>query len=85
MLRALACVSALLAVACGPDIPPENWTCDFDASESRPLGEPDATPDDAGILPTEVCQETCGPPANSCTATMLEGGVPGAVCPVCTF
>lgn len=88
MLRALAFVVTAATVAlagCAPAIPQEDWTCDFDASESRPLGDPDATPDEAGVLPPAACQVTCGPPATSCTATTLEGGVPGAVCPVCTF
>lgn len=85
MLRALAYVSAAGLLACAPTVPPENWTCDFDASESRPLADPDAMPDDAGVLPPAACQATCGPPASSCTPTTLEGGIPGAVCPVCTF
>ena len=85
MLRALAIVTAVVAGACAPRLPTEDWTCDFDASESRPLSDPDATPDDAGALPAAACQATCGPPATSCTATTLDGGIPGAVCPVCTF
>jgi hypothetical protein len=85
LLRALASVTTATCVACAPAIPPEDWTCDFDASESRPLGDPDATPDEAGVLPPAACEVTCGPPATSCTATTLEGGVPGAICPVCTF
>jgi len=81
-LSALACLaSAAAGFGCAPQI---QWTCDFDASESRPLADPAATPDDAGRLPPTECQSTCGPPATSCTYTMLEGG-PGAVCPVCTF
>ena len=76
----LACVTA-----CAPGIPVEDWTCDFDASESRPRADPDASPDDAGKLAPSECQATCGPPASSCTATVLDGGEPGAVCPVCTF
>ncbi len=70
---------------CVPSVPPESWTCDFDASESRPLADPDAAPDEAGALPAAECQATCGPPASSCTFTLLDGGAPGAVCPVCTF
>jgi hypothetical protein len=83
----MARVLVLLALsACAPVAPTENWTCDFDASESRPLSDRDATPDDeAGDLPASVCQTTCGPPASHCTAVELDGGVPGAVCPVCTF
>ena len=88
MPRVLAslCANALLAsIGCAPTATAENWTCDFDASESRPLSDSDATPGEAGLLPPTVCQTTCGPPASSCTATTLDGGVPGAVCPVCTF
>jgi hypothetical protein len=77
----------LFAAACAHAPPLENWTCDFDASESRPLADLadiDAAPDEAGALPAAECQATCGPPAKSCTFTWLEAG-PGAVCPVCTF
>jgi hypothetical protein len=84
MLR-LACMVAVASVGCVPAAPQENWTCDFDASESRPLSDIDATPDESGALPAIECQNTCGPPASSCTFTLLDGGVPGAVCPVCTF
>jgi len=80
---------ALLGLAalcgCAQTLPQENWTCDFDASESRPLSDPDAAPGEAGLLPPSVCQTTCGPPASSCTWTLLDAGQPGAVCPVCTF
>ncbi|HEY3816058.1 MAG TPA: hypothetical protein VGL81_02750 [Polyangiaceae bacterium] len=78
-----AVVGAL--TACAPGLPPENWTCDFDASEPRPLADPDATAGDGGALPASECQATCGPPASSCTITVLDGGEPGAICPVCTF
>ena len=81
----LLVLGSLLAFACQPAVPALDWTCDFDASESRPLAEPDASADDAGRLPESVCQDTCGPPASTCTATVLDGGVPGAICPVCTF
>jgi hypothetical protein len=78
--------AALLGVGCAPSVPRENWTCDFDASESRPLADVDAmAADESGSLPAAECQATCGPPASSCTFTLLDGGVPGAVCPVCTF
>lgn len=73
------------ASACVPSVPRENWTCDFDASESRPLADVDASPDESGALPQAECQATCGPPATACTFTLLDGGEPGAVCPVCTF
>ncbi|MGH7298714.1 MAG: hypothetical protein ACRELB_27485 [Polyangiaceae bacterium] len=89
MLRQLAYLGtvavALPGAACAPKVPPESWTCDFDASENRPLADPDASSDDAGVLPAAVCKATCGPPVDSCTATTLDGGVPGAICPVCTF
>jgi hypothetical protein len=78
------CVAASTA-ACGPTVPATDWTCQFDASESRPLSEPDAAPGPDGALPSAVCQTTCGPPALFCTFTVLDGGEPGAVCPVCTF
>jgi hypothetical protein len=78
-------LALLMLLGCAPVLPQENWTCDFDASESRPLSERDAVADEGGSLPSSVCETTCGPPATSCTATTLEGGVPGAVCPVCTF
>ncbi|MGO9835969.1 MAG: hypothetical protein ACLP1X_17335 [Polyangiaceae bacterium] len=71
--------------ACSPTIAATNWTCDFDASESRPLSDPDAAAGPDGALPAAVCQNTCGTPATSCTLTILDGGEPGAVCPVCTF
>jgi hypothetical protein len=74
-------VAATTGIGCAPQI---HWTCDFDASESRPLADPTSSPDDAGHLPSGECQSTCGPPATSCTYTMLDGG-PGAICPVCTF
>ena len=70
---------------CGPQIPPLQWTCDFDASESRPLSDPDAAQGPDGALGTVVCENTCGTPVHACTFTTLDGGVPGAVCPVCTF
>jgi hypothetical protein len=73
------------AAACGQSIAATDWTCDFDAYESRPLAVSDATAGPDGTLPADVCEETCGTPASSCTPTTLEGGVPGAVCPVCTF
>ena len=72
------------AFACVPSTPRLDWTCDFDASESRPLADLDAGPDETGALPAAECQATCGPPATSCTYTTIDGG-PGAVCPVCTF
>jgi hypothetical protein len=61
------------------------WTCDFDAMVARPLADQDATPNEAGALPANVCGDTCGPPAQFCTFTLLDGGTPGAVCPLCTF
>lgn len=71
--------------ACAPGGPVEGWTCDFDASEPRPLADRDAAAGEGGALPASECQATCGPPANSCTLTLLDGGQPGAICPVCTF
>jgi hypothetical protein len=80
---------AALLVAILPGCSPANlaatWSCDYDASESRPLSDRDATPDPDGELPASVCENTCGPPASRCTAILLDGGLPGAVCPVCTF
>ncbi len=78
-------VVVLTLTACAPGVPTESWTCDFDASEPRPLADPDATPEEGGALSASECQATCGPPANSCTITVLDGGEPGAICPVCTF
>jgi hypothetical protein len=83
--RVVVVATALAIVACTPGVPVEDWTCDFDASESRPLADPDATAGEGGALPASECQATCGPPAKSCTYTVLDGGEPGAVCPVCTF
>jgi hypothetical protein len=79
-------LAAGAAGACARTIPTLDWTCDFDASESRPLAgmDPDGGPDEAGHLPAAACQATCGPPATSCTYTTIDGG-PGAVCPVCSF
>jgi len=70
---------------CSPAIAPTDWTCDFDASELRPLSETDAAAGPDGALPGAVCQDTCGAPAKVCTLAILDGGRPGAVCPVCTF
>ncbi|HEX3343324.1 MAG TPA: hypothetical protein VHS09_02075 [Polyangiaceae bacterium] len=72
-------------LACAPAASAEDWTCDFDASEPRPLADPDATAGEGGSLPPAECQATCGPPATACTITVLDGGEPGAICPVCTF
>jgi hypothetical protein len=80
-----AVVVAVASSACSPTLSSEDWTCDFDAHESRPLSQPDATTGRDGSLPASVCQDTCGPPASECTLTFLDGGEPGAVCPVCTF
>jgi|HubBroStandDraft_5_1064220.scaffolds.fasta_scaffold2154899_1 hypothetical protein len=74
-----------VAFACSSGIPPTDWTCDFDASENRPLSDADAAVGPDGALPPVVCENTCGTPAKSCTFVVLEGGVPGATCPVCTF
>jgi hypothetical protein len=84
---ACACTLALPAslAGCHVDVPPVNWTCDYDASESRPTSEPDAAIDDAGHLAPSECQNTCGTPVTSCVATTLDGGASGAICPVCTF
>jgi len=75
----------LTCAACVRGLPTDDWTCDFDASESRPLADPEAAADEAGHLASSECRATCGPPAMSCTTTRLDGGEPGAVCPVCTF
>jgi hypothetical protein len=76
---------AWMASACQPTSQQVDWTCDFDASEMRPLSDGDAAVGPDGALPQGVCEDTCGTPAKSCTFTVLEGGVPGAHCPVCTF
>ena len=78
-------VAASLAAACQPTGSAVNWTCDFDASETRPLSDPDAAIGPDGSLPVAVCQSTCGTPARSCRFALLDGGEPGASCPVCTF
>jgi hypothetical protein len=78
-------VPACLLAACRPGIPSVDWTCDFDASEERPLSDADAAVGPDGALPSSVCQNTCGMPVDSCTFVVLDGGVPGAHCPVCTF
>lgn len=70
---------------CGRGIPSTDWTCDYDASENRPLTDPDATTAPDGALSGIVCQTTCGTPVTTCTRTVLDGGVAGAICPVCTF
>lgn len=79
-------LAVLAASACRVDQPPVNWQCDYDASESRPTADIDAAVvDDAGHLAPSECQNTCGTPVISCVATTLDGGAPGAICPVCTF
>jgi hypothetical protein len=86
-LLAMALVATVVAAGtgCARALPTDHWTCDFDASESRPLADRDAEADEAGLLAPSECQDTCGPPASSCTRTVLDGGEPGAICPVCTF
>ena len=76
---------APLAFACTPTSLKETWTCDFDATEGRPLDDPDAPFDEAGALPAGNCAATCGPPVSACKRTLLDGAQPGAICPVCTF
>ena len=88
-LRKTVTVGAALAVsgfasACAPDLT-THWTCDYDASESRPLTDPDAATGADGSLSGMVCQTTCGTPVTTCTRTVLDGGGAGAICPVCTF
>lgn len=75
---------AIVTVGCGRAFPTTDWRCDFDASENRPLADPDGSEPD-GAVPSVDCQNTCGTPVMSCERTTLEGGVAGAVCPVCTF
>lgn len=91
-MRGLLAVAAFLAVlalsACGLSgnmIPTENWTCQWDADEGRPLADPASPVDDAGVLPAGECQTTCGPPVTSCVRTFLDSGQAGAICPICTF
>lgn len=84
-LRVVVSASLAAPAACGPAAPTVNWACDFDASESRPLSMPDASTGPDGSLPASVCETTCGAPVHACAATTLDGGVAGAVCPVCTF
>ncbi|MDP9150903.1 MAG: hypothetical protein M3O36_13315, partial [Myxococcota bacterium] len=59
--------------------------CDRDSSVSRPLSNPDAVADDAGVLPARECQSTCGPPVLTCAAIASDGGPRNVSCPVCTF
>jgi hypothetical protein len=77
--------AAGLGQGCTPTDLRENWTCDWDSSVARPLSTGTVPSDDSGKLPAAACKETCGPPVESCTRTTLDGGVPGAICPVCTF
>ncbi len=84
-MRALSTVGLSGLLACTPAALQENWTCDFDATESRPLDQPDAPFDEAGTLPPARCMATCGPPASACKYTLLDGSKAGAICPVCTF
>jgi hypothetical protein len=81
----LVMVVASALPACQSGIPPVDWTCEYDASENRPLSDPDAALGPDGALPESVCENTCGTPVHACTFVALDGGVPGAVCPVCTF
>ena len=82
---ALVAGACACLLACQPTATAVHWTCDFDASENRPLAEPDAAVGPDGALPESVCEDTCGTPAVACTYVALDGGEPGAVCPVCTF
>lgn len=81
----LVMVLACALTACQTGIPPVDWTCQYDASENRPLSDPDASLGPDGALPASVCETTCGTPVKACTFVSLEAGVRGAVCPVCTF
>jgi hypothetical protein len=85
VLRGVACATLALAAGCVPATPQEDWTCDFDATEGRPLDDPTAATDDAGRLPAANCMNTCGPPVTKCTRILLDASQPGALCPVCTF
>jgi hypothetical protein len=78
-------IALVASAACVPQAPPENWKCDLDSSVGRPLSDRDAAYDDGGDLPTSVCMDTCGPPVSKCTRILLDSGVPGALCPFCTF
>jgi hypothetical protein len=89
-MRGTVTVGTALAIwaccsACGRGLPSTDWTCDYDATEGRPLTDPDATTGPDGSLPSVICQTTCGTPVTSCARTVLDGGVAGAICPVCTF
>lgn len=80
------CVLLAADPACRPPTSlDENWTCDFDATEGRPLDDADAAVDDAGLLPPGDCMNTCGPPVTKCTRIVLDASRAGALCPVCTF
>ncbi len=85
LLASAGGAAAPLGAGCAPDLPSTHWSCDYDASESRPLSDPDAAAGPDGSLPSLVCQTTCGSPVTSCTRTVLDGGLAGAICPVCTF
>lgn len=79
-----ALLACTVCAGCAPDLT-THWTCDYDASENRPLSDPDATAGPDGSLSSIVCQTTCGTPVSACTRTVLDGGLAGAICPVCTF
>jgi hypothetical protein len=81
----LLALSVGVEESCTPTSLRENWTCDWDSSVERPLSGGDGPTDDAGKLSPSECAATCGPPVGTCTRTTLDGGVPGAICPVCTF
>jgi hypothetical protein len=84
--RRVAGIAIAVALSCKPPTYlEENWSCDYDATEGRPLDVPDAPFDDAGALPASDCMNTCGTPVTSCRRITLDGAVPGALCPVCTF
>jgi hypothetical protein len=84
-LRGAVCAVAVASLSCQAKAFEVNWTCDFDASEGRPLGDPDAAVDDAGVLSPGDCMTTCGPPVISCKRILLDASLAGALCPVCTF
>ena len=80
-----SCALSLLGTGCLPSSLQEHWTCDFDATEGRPLDDPDASVGEAGDLPASNCMGTCGPPVTACKRIVLDASQPGALCPVCTF
>jgi hypothetical protein len=80
-----ACAVVGGTISCQATSLQEHWTCDFDATEARPLDNAAAPFDDAGSLPASDCMTTCGAPVTSCKRILIDASEVGALCPVCTF